>query len=285
MPAHIAPCDSNTLSPFLAWILRGLLWLAVLVLPGCASLLRAPAVSERDMPPTDEMLQGMNIDLLCPSPYPSLRIEVDWYADYRPGEKAIAALKKCAAMYCSKPGGIEVVVDDPFTLEQALVPTGEEGTDGDAGDLDIAALADHRPADHGTYYLHVIYLGRGHFKDTRRSSLLGAADVAADGSALILMFREAIDRAAFLWIRPGAVERQVLLHEFGHVMGLVSSPAHSSDGYHCINPGCAMYRGVDVRSVLVNLIPGLFLGRLPNGFCHECKADLSSARNADPAGR
>ena len=97
------------------------------------------------------------------------------------------------------------------------------------------------------------------------------------GMISVVLFREQIDAQAFLLISAEKIERQVLIHEFGHVMGLVTNPVHRVvDSDHCCNPTCIMYPGVDARSIISNLIPGL-LGKLPGEFCDECKADLRQA--------
>ena len=241
---------------------------AVIVLPsGCATLLRAPSALEKGAAPVDAK-RGMNEALLRSDTCRSLRIEMDWLAGCRPREATVEALRQCAERWCKKPGGIEILLDEQ--LPQSAVPKA-----GATDELLVELHGRHgnrKPKDAATCYLYILYLNRRADRRTR-ACMLGWSD----GRVSIVVFREQIDKQAFLFISAETIERQVLIHEFGHVMGLVTNPAHRvADSDHCCNPSCIMYSGVDLRSVLANFIPGL-LGKLPAEFCDECKADLRGA--------
>jgi hypothetical protein len=76
-----------------------------------------------------------------------------------------------------------------------------------------------------------------------------------------------------LWVTKPHQQGAVLLHEVGHLLGLVTNDAHR-DGGHCTNSWCVMYDGVDWRSGAVFALPALFAGQIPTRFCGECRHDL-----------
>ena len=66
----------------------------------------------------------------------------------------------------------------------------------------------------------------------------------------------------------------VLLHEFGHALGVPADPSHTWSNRHCTNPSCVMYPRPDFRS-----IGAFFFHGYPTDFCAECKTELQTAKN------
>jgi hypothetical protein len=219
----------------------------------------------------------MNEDFLSSKKCSSLVIEIDWQEGARPRDKAVEALRQCAEKYCDKPDGITVALDEPLNVVDENGEPQEWPVD--RKELHLFLYNIHkktcnlRPEDETTAYLHVIYVRKGRNR--------GWTLWYMDGTALIVIFQEKIERHAFGLLTAAKLESLVLRHEFGHYLGLVRNPGHSTKTGHCVNPTCPMYSRMDFRSVLSNFIPGLF-GCLPRDFCKECRADLERGRRGEP---
>lgn len=82
---------------------------------------------------------------------------------------------------------------------------------------------------------------------------------------------------------PGKhLEARTLKHEFAHVLGLGTNPAHCYDigvlGGHCRNPDCILAPPTG-RSVTYAVLRGLFTFRLVRDLCRECQADIRAAKD------
>ncbi len=250
---------------------------ALALLSGCSTLLRAPSVGEEGAGIAEVDAFSMNKDLLNSTKYRSLVIEIDWLEGCKPRRKAIDALRECAIRWCDKPDGIEVVLDEE--IPQSAIP--KEGVTDASHNVLFARHANRIPREDTTYYIHVLY-ANWHGRGIRGTSSRIVPATLTDGRVMnslsfIQIYRKRVDKHAFLLVRPPEIERLVLLHEFGHAMGLVSNPDHMTASNHCCNPACIMYSSVDARSVIVNFLPAFFLGKLPNDLCDGCKADLRRA--------
>ncbi|MBI3099567.1 MAG: hypothetical protein HYY93_15270 [Planctomycetes bacterium] len=244
--------------------------LLVLAASGCAALLRVP-VPRR----TGFLLDRTIVDRgLCSSETKKrLRVEIDYVTGWAPGEKALAALRETLERYCDKPGGVEVEVDEEIRLEGAWTGSRDQ----------IAALtAAHRPpvGDASIAFAYVLYCP----SDAARPELRGYCHHSTEfwpgtDFEFITIYTREVRRLAFLWVTSRRIERTVLVHEFGHAMGLVRNPDHAyPEDVHCNNPGCVMYKRVDARAILANFLPALLLARVPYSFCDACDRDLALGR-------
>ena len=72
--------------------------------------------------------------------------------------------------------------------------------------------------------------------------------------------------------------RSILLHEFGHMFGLISNPTRrdveQSLGTHCINKGCIMRQGLSIDVWIKHTRERL---KLKSPFCPNCVHDLQSS--------
>ena len=91
-----------------------------------------------------------------------------------------------------------------------------------------------------------------------------------DGALLVIL---ASTLRPILWVTGVRQEESVLMHEFGHAVGLAADPSHSMKG-HCTNAWCLMYDGIDARTFFLYFFPTLFTGYLPLDWCGDCRADL-----------
>ena len=85
-----------------------------------------------------------------------------------------------------------------------------------------------------------------------------------------------VRREGLLAIDGSEVERFVVQHELGHLLGLVSNESHARAG-HCTNPVCIMYPQPDLRAVLANWWRA-FSGELPTALDADCARDLARLR-------
>jgi len=190
---------------------------------------------------------------------PSLWVEVDYIAGQEPRPRALRIFERRLDFYTEHTDGIELHVDDE-------IPADEWDQSAEAIVALAQAHADERPADGA--YLYVLYAPR--WKRYRGYSFR-VGRVAALEFPVMVAFADQLKPV--LWLTGVRQEASVLVHEAGHVLGLVTNDAHR-DGGHCTNAWCLMYDGVDARSLAVHLFPTLFTGYLPTHVCRDCRADL-----------
>ncbi len=194
-------------------------------------------------------------------------IEVDYVEDARPPQSALDLLKQRMTSVVSKPSGITVHLDD------AIPDTGGRHTT-----QTIQALADeHRDDKHGDAgiaHTYVIYLdGRW----AENEDVLGVAF----GGDMVALFSERIEQASNILVSSTTVHRAVLVHELGHIIGLVDNgipmvnnhedPEHPG---HSDNQNSVMYWAVETTNI-VNLVRNG--GTIPTDFDADDRADLCAA--------
>lgn len=245
---------------------RSIIVYAIFLLPfivgGCGTLLkRAPeptaTIEERSYHP-DIFLSDRE--------YASVVVEIDYATGCRPEDIAIDGLRRTLELYCNKPGGIEIVVDE----EICSVGKGEAVSDSTCYEL-MDEHADIEVPD-GCLHLYVLYVP--YLAD--RFSGKGSRGWCSYSRLLIVIARQKIHDYGFLHLTGAKFERLVLIHEAGHALGLVTNDEHEYRG-HCTNPTCVMYYDLDWRAILANLFAAIF-GVLPCDFCEECREDIELRR-------
>jgi len=208
--------------------------------------------------PSEEPL--IRNDKLLDRNLPRLIVEIDHLSGIEPRPGALALLGERLALYVDKPGGIEIIVDD-------VIPA--EAWDGDRRTFGKLARRYANPPSDGSGYVYVLYLSS--YKRFRGLSFQPGSLRPKIDYPMAGMFMDKIH--PMLWVTGVRQEGAVLVHEFGHLMGLVTEPAHYVDG-HCTNSWCLMYDGLDTRSVLLHALPTLLAGYLPTRYCGDCCRDL-----------
>jgi predicted Zn-dependent protease len=147
----------------------------------------------------------------------------------------------------------------------------------------LAIVAPHRQADTSdTAVVYAVWLP-GYFNDgaTRRMDVLG---VSIGTTGVVAMFKPVISASAMLPNVRRFVEQTTLIHEFGHVAGLVNNgvattSAHhdSAHGAHCTNADCVMYWQNEGVSDLVSFVTRRNLMGTETLFGAECLADAAQA--------
>lgn len=212
-------------------------------------------------------------EFLRASPYPKMVIEVDFQASKAPAAQAMEVLKQRAEERLNKPGGVQVEQTSFATSESQWSPS-------KLRDLESSKRGKRTGAD--TAVLYVLYLGGSYAGDTSESKVLGVAF----GPSSVAIFKDNIETAG-LSLGPIPVftttdiERSVVVHEFGHILGLVNlgtamvknhedpDPKHAG---HSSNKGSVMYWAIES-----NAISRVFEGAPPTEFDSDDKADLKAA--------
>jgi len=222
----------------------------------------------------------MNPSLLADGVGRGLHVEIDWVEGAPPSPRALESLEAVLRRHCPPGVAIDLVRDDE-------IPTAEIEPIEDRRGLE-QLVARHLDADPSATaereLLYLLYLpssrpyygGRiSGIQDTLRFERRGET-VAVQA---ILLFTEEIRRDAMLWINARKVERATLVHELGHLLGLVSNPEHTQRNHpnHCTEPQCVMNRP-HTRSSLYNAPAALFAGRIPSDYCRRCRADIARVK-------
>lgn len=199
------------------------------------------------------------------APARELLVEVDFVEGYRPSDGAIEHLEQVLERETDKPDGVTVRVDDALPQER------EEYT------FEQIEALERRNRDAASARaqatLYVLYLNGDLAGE---EGTLGAA-YRASGA---VVFQERVRSAATSLVRPGSIERAVLTHEAGHLLGLVNigytsrydheDPEHPK---HSKYRDSVMYWAIEDVSVA-----SLLTGGPPSDFGRFDRADLEARR-------
>ena len=229
------------------------------VLSGCLS----DGVLDEIIPQKKGIPGGLTMACLTDS-YTELIIEIDFESGYKPETSSTDLLKQRISEVCSFSQGITI----EFT-ETNFADVGTWSAD-DVREQGWEHKEDD-PTNGKTLRWQLIFPAESYEDD----SVLG---VAVDAST-IAIFGESVDDAAGFFNRPSAedVENSVIVHEAGHLLGLVNlvytSPVdHESTDKpgHSNNEDSVMYWAIESVTV-ANFISG----DLPNEFDQDDKDDLA----------
>lgn len=213
---------------------------------------------------------GLTLACLRGSVYTSLVIEIDHAPGYRPYTSSTDLLVERLESVCDKPSGITVKFNE-VTFDHEGAWSAQDVRD--AG----WEAKDASPTD-GTSLRWQFVFPEGVYED---ESVLG---VAVDASTVAL-FGDSIEEADGLFGRPSVedVENSVLVHEAGHLLGLVNlvyqSPVAHEDSEHpghSNNDNSVMYWAIESTD-LTNFI----FGNLPTEFDDDDLADLAGLASGD----
>ena len=235
------------------------------------------------------------VDLVSDAQFSKLTVEVDFVTQKGPEGDALsdvqAALDRMRADgQVAKPDGIEFALGDVL----AASPAGKVWT---LAELQTLATAWRNQAlDANAASIHVLYVDGGYQDDTSQGTILGFAY----GGSWLVMFKDNIkDACDASTVLAGPLlsalrdqvcsrtEASVLLHEFGHLFGLVNNGtpmvvAHEDTAHpkHDGDQNCLMYWALE-RSSAVDLIAQRFAGggQPALGFCAASLADLAAVAN------
>jgi tetratricopeptide (TPR) repeat protein len=202
-------------------------------------------------------------------PHPKLYVEVDAVEGSIPSEKALDNLKHFLQTYCDKPAGIEIKRCNviPKKVAQGFSP--ESLACRYMNDLPDK-ISNPAPA-----FMYVLYYDDALVGKPRLNQ---AAKAAAAGSSRYRVKNPHVDSLpypAMIFFNtryaPQFFNDIALLHEAGHLLGLVHRTTHAS-GHHCLDQNCIMARAVQIS------ITRRLLGLDPirqKELCAWCKEELA----------
>ena len=207
---------------------------------------------------------SLTLACLDDSKYTSMVIEIDYEPGYLPESTSTDMLKQRLESVCAKPMGISFVfTETDFSIE-------DPWSANDVRELGDGAKSSS-PQSGSTLTWQILFPA-GTYDDT---SVLG---VAVDAST-VAIFKDSIDEAENIFRRPSAekIENSVLVHEVGHLLGLVNtvytSPVDHEDSSHpghSNNEDSVMYWAIESTS-----IANFFDNDLPTEFDSDDLNDLS----------
>jgi hypothetical protein len=209
--------------------------------------------------------------------YPSLRLEIDYIAGFRPSDAALAQARAIWEQRLSKPGGIEIDVATEIPASQGQQVWSLDGV----GVLEKQYRRNWTgdAANPSTAVMWMVYLDGGSEFDEGMSVALGVAY----GSSEAAIFAENINKVTFN-VTHDVVEAMVVVHEAGHLFGLVDNGVRMTQGHldphspsHDVSPACVMFHQIPTND------PTLLLGNPPIDYDLPCRLDLFAA-GGPPAG-
>ena len=228
-------------------------------------------------------------DMVKGAPYDKIVFEIDSVAGHGPRMQALGDFEQQLETlrrdgYVLKSGGFELKTD------QTLTPSSE--ADHAYTLAELTALAEqsrtHVPAANEAL-VHLVYVDGHYVEDTATARVLGFAQ----GHGRVVMFRRSIDAGcdsiAFPRIKETVcdlAEASVLVHEVGHILGLVNNGVptvanhqDTANGAHCSNVDCIMYYTVDGSSFIALIADRVRGGNTDvSPFDQDCLDDLKSAQ-------
>jgi len=212
---------------------------------------------------------------LLATPHPRLYVEVDAVAGCAPSDATLNKLREFLTTYCEKPEGIEIV-------RRPLISKPE------AHGMPPRALARKflagPPAGPGAApaFMYVLYYD---------SALSGEPLPTPPGQMASPARRPRFNEHPHADILPYPaiyvnvryrfekwIPDEMLLHETGHLLGLVSRPEFAA-GHHCLDPNCLMNRTLRIS------MSHAFLGRPPTSqiqLCGRCMQELEDSLKLPP---
>lgn len=212
-------------------------------------------------------------DFLGPS-YSKIVIEVDYESSTAPDQSALDLLKNRISSICKKE--VQIELSDSFGDDISSYPLGAiygiQEANRDHSNQFIRIGED-------VFYAYVLYL------DGTYSEGSGIIGLTYSADSYTIFQQNIKNNVSPFGFHPTAseVERSVLIHEFGHILGLVSRGQDASYAYkedasndaHCENDGCVMYYAVDTNafSAFINnkIVP-------PTTFCESCQQEMEKYR-------
>jgi predicted Zn-dependent protease len=188
-------------------------------------------------------------ELLGDSIYKSLVVEIQYVTGYKPGPKTVNHLRNFLETYLNKPKGINIILnaidptaDDALSMEEVAVIEKKERT---------------RFVNQDTIAIYILFTDGVH----PGNKILGMA--YRNTSAVV--YGKAVRKYSSMSGRLTyqELETAVLLHEIGHLLGLVnkgttqtSAHNHSTFHDHCNNRRCLMYHSVETKNLSSILLKG-----------------------------
>lgn len=213
---------------------------------------------------------GLALACLRDDAYREMVIEIDHAPGYNPESSTVSLLKQRLGQVCDKPDGIRIELNE-IEFAESSTWTAEKVREVGHETMDAAPQT-------SVLRWHVI-MPQGKYSD---ESVLG---VAVDASTIAL-FPDSINDATSIFnprISAEDIENSVMVHEFGHLLGLVNlvytSPANHEDSEHpghSNNEDSVMYWAIESLTV-----DAWLNGDLPTEFDQDDLDDLEGMKTGE----
>lgn len=216
------------------------------------------------------------LDYLSGERFTSLRVEVDYIDGSAPSPGALDQAREIFERRLEKPAGVRIEIDSVIPAAQVRSRWEIE---------DIFALEEKYRRHHTgdaenpqTAVIWMVYLDGASAFDEDETRALGLACGGSD----IAIFRRNIDDTTFAATRD-IVEAMVIVHEAGHLFGLVNNGIpmvndHEDRNHerHDVNESCVMYHKIETSDV------ERLLEDPPIDFDFQCQLDMYMAGGLAP---
>jgi hypothetical protein len=208
-------------------------------------------------------------ELLSSKNFPALLVEIQAVRGFSPSQESLDQLRAFLLKYTKKPRGIQIVIDPPISS-----PTRITGIDGySLSDLrQIEARHRRHYTAKGTLALYALFLDKNLAGDASTDRALGRAY----GAQSVAIFTNSLRTISPAPAHPTFAETTTLLHEFGHLLGLVAAddaPKEHADLAHhsCTNPKCLMNHAAESGAQI-----GAFTSEQVPTLDDDCENDLKT---------
>ncbi|NOT76117.1 MAG: peptidase [Cyclobacteriaceae bacterium] len=219
-----------------------ILWVFILVL-GC---------KDNDSINSSNPNNVVPADFLSNSNYDKLIVEIQYVNGFQPSAATVNNLTAFLQARLNKSSGITVVQSEIASPGKSVYL-----------DADIQSNENlHRTQKtSGKTLTAYFFFADGEYSgSTGNSKILGIAY----GSSSMAIFEKSIKDLSGGVSQPSVatLESTVVLHEFGHILGLVNrgtplkSAHQDANGKHCTDTNCLMYFSVDTSDAVANLLGG-----------------------------
>lgn len=191
---------------------------------------------------------------LASDTYKSLVIEVSYVEGFRPNTQTLINLKQFLENLLNKPNGISIVE------KQIPFPNKTVFNLNDIVEIEDANRTKYNNS--GILAVHLLYINGNFESDTSSSKTLGTAYF----NTSVVIYEQNIQELSDAINEPNRVdlETTVLLHEFGHLLGLVDLGSPMQNNHldtdhdkHCDNESCLMFWKVENNGVLQMMNSGI----------------------------
>lgn len=185
--------------------------------------------------------------------YEKLIVEIQYVAGHAPTQASVNNLKAFLEQRLNKPGGITIVQSAISSPGRAYYSVN------DIREIESANRTQHTNGKTLTAYF--FFADGDYAGNSGNSKVLG---IAYESSSMVIFEKTVKDHSGGITEPPvTTLETTVLLHEFGHILGLVNNGTSmttyhqdESHGHHCNNQDCLMYYTAETTDIIANLTGG-----------------------------
>lgn len=256
------------------WVLLVVLGLVVMLAIAPLALPRYPAVAPRGEPyPAEKLAAEFDPALLRIGVSDRTVVEIDWVEGCKPGPQTVAGLEEILRKYSPSNHAVEIVVDQEVPRTEWDELSSRERLMEKYAGVERAHVS-------RTAWRYVLFVpSAGEFFGHTFDWSVTRDGVTTEVKGLVVS-RFAHRKYALLWIDLDRLERMTLIHEFGHLFGLVGNPRHERSApahrQHCTDLRCVMAHPT-LRVIARNFAAGVF-NHYMTDYCADCQADIRRAQ-------